>query len=207
MIAWIEGVLREKEPTRIVLDVSGVGYELLISLATFAALPDVDKTVALQVRTVVREDALLLYGFASPLEKAIFDLLCRANRVGPKLAQTILSGIEPDRVLHALAQKDHALLCRAPGVGKKLAERMAVELCEPAAKLREQRAGDLGEISADEAAGVSEAEIRDQVLSALINLGYPKAQAERVVEASAREAGEGLSIEDWIRIALRRLAR
>ena len=207
MIAWIEGVLREKEPTRIVLDVSGVGYELLISLATFGELPDVDKTAALHVRTVVREDALLLYGFASPLEKAIFDLLCRANRVGPKLAQTVLSGIEPARVLHALAEKDHALLCRAPGVGKKLAERMAVELSEPAASLRDHRASEIPGMSDDEGAGVSDAEIREQVLSALINLGYPKAQAERVVEASAREAGEGLSIEDWIRIALRRLAR
>jgi len=207
VIAWIEGVLREKEPTRIIMDVRGVGYELLISLSTFGQLPDVGKTIALYVRTIAREDALLLYGFASRREKAIFDLLCRANRIGPKLAQTILSGIEPERVVYGLAEGDHELLCRAPGVGKKMAERMVVELRESAAQLRERAPGDAGSAAAPEAAEASDSEIRDQVLSALLNLGYPKTQAERVVEAAAREAGEGLSIEDWIRIALRRLAR
>ena len=90
MIAWVEGVLRDKTPMRLVVDVSGVGYELSISLTTFSQLPDAGKTVALPVQTVAREDALLLYGFATRHEKSVFELLLRANRVGPRLAQTIL---------------------------------------------------------------------------------------------------------------------
>jgi len=208
MIAWLEGILREKEPTRVLMDVSGVGYELLISLSTFAALPSASERVALQVRTIVREDAFVLHGFATGRERSIFDLLLKAGRVGPKLAQTILSGIEPERVLRALRDGDVKVLSGAPGVGRKMAERMAVELKERAGELC---AAGGGGISGDaEAAGVSasgDAEVRDQVLSALVNLAYPRAQAERVVDAAAAEAGDSPGIEELIRAALRRLAR
>lgn len=207
MIAWLEGVLREKEPTRVVLDVQGVGYELLISLSTFGELPDVGKTVALRVKTIAREDALLLYGFATPRERVIFDLLLRANRIGPRLAQTILSGISPDRTLRGLADGDVSLLCKAPGVGKKMAERMIVELRERAQELQGLMLPGQGPSDGARPVIVGDAETRDQVLSALINLGYPKAQAEKLVDAAAAEAGEGAGIEEWIRTALRRLAR
>jgi Holliday junction DNA helicase RuvA len=203
MIAWLEGQLREKAPTRVVLDVGGVGYELLVSLQTFEKLPDLGKTLALQVRTVVREDALLLYGFASSRERDAFDLLLRANRVGPKLAQAILSGIAPDRLLYALRDGDIKSLRRVPGVGPKMAERMGVELREAAGDL-------IGEVSEAAAAAGEPAEgedVHEQLLSALLNLGYPRTQAERVVDSSATEAGEGASIETLIRVALRRLAR
>jgi Holliday junction DNA helicase RuvA len=203
MIAWLEGQLREKAPTRVVLDVGGVGYELLVSLQTFEKLPDLGKTLALQVRTVVREDALLLYGFASSRERDAFDLLLRANRVGPKLAQAILSGIAPDRLLYALRDGDIKSLRRVPGVGPKMAERMGVELREAAGDL-------IGEVSEGAAAAGEPAEgedVHEQLLSALLNLGYPRTQAERVVDSSATEAGEGASIETLIRVALRRLAR
>jgi Holliday junction DNA helicase RuvA len=208
MIAWLEGVLRSKQPTRVVLDVQGVGYELLISLSTFSQLPDLGKTVALHVRTIAREDALLLYGFATLRERAIFELLLRANRIGPKLAQTILSGIAPDHVIAALAGGDHKKLCTAPGVGKKMAERMVVELRDAAVELCE----DAGVPALDgSGAGTSVApagdEIREQVLSALVNLGYPKSQADKVVEATAKELTPEEPIEAWIRVALRRLAR
>jgi len=191
-----------------VVDVQGVGYELLVSLYTFGDLPDVGKTVALHVRTIAREDAQLLYGFTTSREKTIFELLLRANRIGPRLAQTILSGIEPDRVLAGLAGGDVTLLCKAPGVGKKMAERMVVELRERAGELHQlspQGTPGSGEATPD--APTPDAEIRDQVLSALVNLGYPKGQAEKLVDAAATEAGEGASIESWIRTALRSLAR
>lgn len=205
MIAWLEGILKEKVPGRLLLDVGGVGYELLISLSTFALLPDVGKTIAVYARTVVREDALLLYGFATSIEREIFDLLLKANRVGPKLAQTILSGIEPQRVILGLRDGDIQLLCSAPGVGKKMAERMVLELKERAGELASQ----LGEApgTALEADTSSDSETREQVISALLNLGYPKPQAERVVDAAAIEAGEEASIEELVRVALRRMAR
>ena len=119
MIAWLEGQLREKAPTRIVLDVQGVGYELLVPLATFEALPDVGKRVSLLVHTAVREDAIQLFGFATALEKSLFHLLLKANRVGPKLAQSILSGMEPHRLLRLLREADAKGLKKAPGVGPK----------------------------------------------------------------------------------------
>ncbi len=207
MIAWLEGVLREKEPTRVLLDVRGVGYQLLISLATFAELPDVGKTIALHAKTVAREDALLLYGFATARERVIFDVLLRANRVGPKLAQTILSGIAPERVVAALANGDLKLLCSAPGVGKKMAERMLVELREPASELLASAPGEVGPARDEEQHPEGDEEIREQVLSALLNLGYPRSQAERVVDAIAKEVDAGETIEAWIRVALRRLAK
>lgn len=203
MIARLEGLLREKAPTRLVIDVGGVGYELLVSLQTFESLPVKGKTVALEVRTVVREDAFLLYGFATSMERDAFDLLVRANRVGPRLAQTILSGIAPGPLLRALCEGDAETLQRAPGVGRKMAERMALELRDGAEELIEQA----GLPVASAAGGGGDREVREELLSALVNLGYPRAQAERVAEVSAREAGEGASIESLIRVALKRLAR
>jgi len=208
LISWLEGTLREKRPDRVILDVNGVGYELLISLTTFGALPDVGKTVAMHARTVAREDALLLHGFATLEEREVFELLLKANRIGPRLAQTILSGVEPERVVAGLRDGDAKLLATAPGVGKKMAERMIVELRERAAELvsiaavatpgTPARVGDEPE---------SDLETRDQALSALLNLGYPRNQAERVVDAASGDAGEGASLEELIRHALRRLAR
>jgi Holliday junction DNA helicase RuvA len=207
MIAWLEGTLKEKTPGRVLVDVAGVGYELSISLTTFAALPDVGKTIAVYARTVAREDALLLYGFATSVERDVFDLLVKANRVGPKLAQTILSGIDPNRVLRGLRDGDIKLLSSAPGVGKKMAERMVLELKERAGELTGDDWGDPAAPPQIEGIAGSDAETREQVISALLNLGYPKAQAERVVEAAAIEAGDSVSIEELVRVALRRLAR
>ena len=204
MIAWVEGTLREKSPVRVVVDVQGVGYELHIPLSTFAALPDAGKTVALHVHTIAREDALLLYGFATAYEKQVFELLLRANRVGPKLAQTILSGIAPERLVAALREGEVSALKGIPGVGPKTGERMVVELRERAAEMAPP-AGSAAPGSG--ASGGESDELRDQVLSALLNLGYPRAHAERVVQAAVDEAGEGAAIESLIRVALRRLAR
>jgi len=203
MIAWLEGCLREKAPTRVVLDVQGVGYELQIPLSTFEALPGLGKTVALLVHTAVREDAIQLFGFATTLEKELFHLLLRASRVGPKLAQSVLSGMEPQRLLRVLREADAKGLQKAPGVGPKLAERIVVELRDEAEKL----AGRLGATrSGAEPRTALTGDAGDELLSALVNLGYPRARAERVVEAALAEAPEEARLEALIRIALRRLA-
>lgn len=203
MIAWLEGKLREKAPTRIVLDVQGVGYELLVPLSTFETLPDLGKAVSLLVHTAVREDAIQLFGFATSLEKELFHLLLRASRVGPKLAQSILSGMEPHRLLRLLREADAKGLRKAPGVGPKLAERIAVELRDDAEKLAGRLAASGIGVPGGEIAAVDPAE---ELLSALTNLGYPPAQAGRVVEAALSEASADASLEDLIRVALRRLA-
>lgn len=203
MIAWLEGCLREKAPTRVVLDVQGVGYELQIPLSTFEALPAAGKTVALLVHTAVREDAIQLFGFATTLEKELFHLLLRASRVGPKLAQSVLSGMEPDRLLRVLREADAQGLQKAPGVGPKLAERIAVELRDDAEKL----AARLGAaLPGTEPRTALAGDAGEELLSALVNLGYPRARAERVVEAALASAPEEASLEALIRIALRRLA-
>jgi Holliday junction DNA helicase RuvA len=204
MIAWLEGNLREKAPTRIVLDVQGVGYELLVPLSTFETLPDIGKKVSLLVHTAVREDAIQLFGFASSLEKELFHLLLRASRVGPKLAQSILSGMEPARLLRLLRDADAKGLRKAPGVGPKLAERIAVELRDDAEKLA-GRLGTTGAHSGSES--LSAIEPGEELMSALVNLGYPRNQAERVVDAALAEATPESSLEELIRVALRRLAR
>lgn len=203
MIAWLEGNLREKAPTRVVLDVRGVGYELLVPLSTFESLPDLGKTVSLLVHTAVREDAIQLFGFATSLEKELFHLLLKASRVGPKLAQSILSGMDPHRLLRLLRDADAKGLRKAPGVGPKLAERIAVELREDAEKLA-------GRVGADGPTGsptlFDRVEPDEELLSALVNLGYKGAQAERVVESAMAEAGPGAGLEELIRVALRHLA-
>lgn len=200
MIARVEGTLREKTPTRVVVDVHGVGYELLVPLSTFAALPDEGKTVALRVHTAVREDAIQLFGFATALERAAFELLLKASRVGPRLAQNVLSGIAADVLLDAIRRGDVAALRGVPGVGTKTAERIVVELKDRAAEV----SGLAASVGSSAAAAQEPA---GQALSALLNLGYARAQAERVVEAAAAEVGPEASLEALIREALRRLAR
>ncbi len=128
MIARLEGVLIELAPTRVVIDVQGVGYEVLIPLSTFTELPDLGKVVALHVHTHARENALQLFGFLTLAERASFELLLRANRVGPKLAQTVVSGIAPAELLAAIRGGKASVLLAVPGIGAKMAERILVEL-------------------------------------------------------------------------------
>ena len=204
MIARLEGLLIERTPTRVVIDVGGVGYEALIPLSTFSRLPDEGKTVALRIHTHVREDALLLFGFATELERAAFGMLLHASRVGPKLAQAILSGIDAATLVRAIQRGDVATLRAAPGVGAKLAERIVVELRD--------RAGELAEASADvEAPSTPERSADDarrgELVSALVNLQMPRPKAERVAEDVVGERGAEAPIEELVRAALQRLAR
>ncbi len=208
MIARLEGVLARLEPTRIVVDVAGVGYELHIPLSTFAELPDLGKTVVLEVHTHLREGAIELFGFASQAEKKAFAMLLRVSRVGPRLAQTILSGITPERLLDAIRDAELAPLRAVPGVGTKLAQRLIVELRDRVDELALEVGldGETSEVRGEVARGPDDP-AREQTLSALLNLGYPRSQAERVVEDALREAGSDAGLEGLVRAALRRLSR
>ncbi len=212
MIARLEGVLIELAPTRVVIDVQGVGYEVLIPLSTFTELPDLGKVVALHVHTNARENALQLFGFLTLAERAAFELMLRANRVGPKLAQTVVSGIAPAELLAAIRGGKASVLLAVPGIGAKMAERILVELRdrgdELAAVLSAARSSDgLGELEGSLDDDTTPTSVRDQTLSALLNLGYPRAHAERVLDAACDEAGPDASIEALVRSALKRLAK
>jgi Holliday junction DNA helicase RuvA len=206
MIARLEGILLEKTPTRVILGVDGVGYEALIPLSTFTRLPDEGKTVALRIHTHVREDTFQLYGFSTQGERVAFELLLHASRIGPKLAQTILSGIEAEALVAAIRDGDAAALRAVPGIGPKTAERIVVELRDRAEDLagistgfpRESRPGPRSS---------AKSEVRHQLVSALVNLQTPKAKAERVGAEVIGELGESAAIEDLVRAALRRLAK
>jgi Holliday junction DNA helicase RuvA len=202
VIAWVEGVLREREPTRVVIDVGGVGYEVAIPLSTFAELPDEGKTVGLRIHTHAREGAIQLFGFATAVERTAFELLLRASRVGPRLAQTVLSGITPVDLLSAIRSGDAARLRAVPGVGSKMADRILVELRDRADELAlaVSSSGTTPQAAAGESA-------REQTLSALLNLGYPRSQAERVLSEVEAELGDDVAIESFVRAALKRLGR
>jgi Holliday junction DNA helicase RuvA len=205
VIARLEGRLLERTPTRVVIDVGGVGYEALIPLSTFSRLPDEGKTVALRIHTHVREDALLLFGFATELERAAFGLLLHASRVGPKLAQAILSGLDAATLVRAIQRGDVATLRSAPGIGAKLAERIVVELRDRVGELVEPGAG---AEATPEAGGLRGGDaLRDELVSALVNLQTPRPKAERLAEDVVGEHGPETPIEELVRAALQRLAR
>jgi Holliday junction DNA helicase RuvA len=172
MIAHLRGLILEKSPNRVVLECGGVGYEAAISIPTFSSLPDAGSEAALHIYTHVREDQLALFAFATPSEKRLFEKLLTISGIGPKLALTILSGLEPERLIAAIRSSDHAMLTRIPGVGKKTAERVALELKD---KLDALAAG--APVTQASAAGIT----GNDVLSALVNLGYPQAAAEKAI--------------------------
>ncbi|HEU4427118.1 MAG TPA: Holliday junction branch migration protein RuvA [Myxococcota bacterium] len=203
MIARLEGTLLERTPTRVVIDVRGVGYEAWIPLSTFSQLPDEGKTVALRIFTHVREDALVLYGFASEGERAVFELLLHASGVGPKLAQRILSGIDASALVRAIRASDLATLRTVPGVGAKLAEKICVELRERAIEV----AGLAGGTEPARGAGGEDDAARAQLISALLNLQTPRPKAERVAGEVIDTLGARAELGELVRAALRRLAR
>jgi Holliday junction DNA helicase RuvA len=205
VIARLEGVLLERTPTRVVIDVRGVGYEAWIPLSTFSQLPDEGKTVALRVYTHVREDALVLYGFASEAERAAFELLLHASGVGPKLAQRILSGIDAAALVRAVRATDLATLRTVPGVGAKLAEKICVELRDRVEELAAFASG--GSATPSRASAGDDEGTRAQLVSALLNLQTPRPKAERVAGEVLEELGASAGLGELVRAALRRLAR
>ncbi|MDE3153548.1 MAG: Holliday junction branch migration protein RuvA [Acidobacteriota bacterium] len=200
MIAFLRGRLLEKHPNRIVVDVQGVGYEVHVPLSTFYGLGEPGAEVALRVHTHVREDALALFGFRTPRELDLFERLIAISGVGPRLALAVLSGIEPADLVRAVQRGDVKRLTAIPGVGKKTAERIGLEL--------KDRLPAPGEAEAVEAGAAAPAEqLRDDLLSALLNLGYHRPLAERALDAVLKDAGDGAAFEATLKRALRELAR
>lgn len=203
MIAHLRGRILEKHPNRIVVDVAGVGYEVFVPLSTFYGLGDAGIEVALRIHTHVREDALVLYGFATLLEQALFERLIGVSGIGPKLALAVLSGIEPPELIRAIERGDVARLTAIPGVGKKTAERIVLELKDrlPHAQIVAEAGGD---------APPAPSSVRDDVLSALLNLGYHRPLAEKAVALAVKAAPDGTpggGFEHALKQALRELAK
>jgi Holliday junction DNA helicase RuvA len=197
LIALLSGCIFEKHPQRVIVDVNGVGYDVQVPLSTFYNLGDPGAAVTLRVHTHVREDAIALFGFATPLELELFERLIGINGVGPKLALAVLSGIEPAELVRAIRLQDVARLTTIPGVGKKTAERIALELKDRLPK----------GLQVDVARPRSpEDELQDDVISALLNLGYQRSAAEKAIERAA-EGGASGSFQDVLKRALRALAR
>jgi len=198
MIARLAGTLAEKAPDRVVVDVQGVGYAVFVSLQTFAALPAAGATVRLLVHTEVREDAIDLIGFVDEHERALFHLLRKVKGLGPRTSLAVLSGMPAAQLASVIAAGDVGKLQSIPGVGKKLAERVVVE-CRSAAGLL---AGGHGPTTAPTGAASADALV-DEAVSALVNLGYKRAEAERAV---TRARKDGAALEQVIRDALMGLA-
>ena len=194
MIGRLRGTVLEKHPNRVVVDVGGVGYDVQVPLSTFYGLGEPGTGVTLRVHTHVREEVIALYGFASPLEQDLFERLISISGIGPKLALAVLSGIDPGELVRAIRTQDVARLTRIPGVGKKTAERIGLEL-----KDRLPSAGPAGGPADDLQPGGG---LRDDLLSALANLGYQRAAAEKAVDAVVKKAPDA-SFEQALRDVLR----
>ena len=200
MIAHINGILIKKTTQSLIIDNGGIGYEIIVPLSTFYSLPEEDNGVSLHIYTHVREDAFILFGFKTILEKEIFRMLISVTGIGPKLAINILSGIGPDELLEAMAIGDALRLQSIPGVGKKTAERIALELREKAIKVRP----DL-EVTTVQFKTHEDKKVVDDALSALLNLGYPARSAKSAVQ-KALSSIEDFTLEGLIKEALRLLA-
>jgi Holliday junction DNA helicase RuvA len=195
VIAQVRGRLLRKGPQEAVVDVGGVGYRLTIPLSTFYRIGEPGAEVTLLTHTHVREDALALFGFLTPVEQALFERLIAVSGVGPKLAISVLSGIEAPDLVAALRSSDLARLTRVPGVGKKTAERLVLELKDK-----------LQDLPSAAAAPSAPSAAADDIASALVHLGYSRPEAERAVERALREHGEG-RFEDLLRFALQVVSR
>jgi Holliday junction DNA helicase RuvA len=199
MIAHLRGRLLEKHPNRVIVDVNGVGYDVHVPLSTFYEMAEPGEEIALRVHTHVREDALLLYGFATVLELQIFERLLSVSGIGPKLALAVLSGIEPNELVSAIRTANVARLTGIPGIGKKIAERIGLELKDKMASFLP------AETPASPAAAAGDA-LRTDVLSALMNLGYHRPLAERATDSALKKSA-GSSFETVLKHALRELSK
>lgn len=195
MIARLKGTLVEKSPNRLIVDVAGVGYDVLVPLSTFYGLGEAGSAVTLRVHTHVREEVIALYGFHTALELDLFERLITINGIGPKLALAVLSGIDTTDLVRAIRTQDVARLTRIPGVGRKTAERIGLEL-----KDRLPQATDVDVVTPDGG------DRRTDLLSALTNLGYKGAVAEKAVDAALKRAPDA-PFEDVLRDVLRGMTK
>ena len=197
MIALLRGTLVEKKPSRLIVDAGGVGYDVQVPLSTFYGLGEPGVPVSLRIHTHVREDVLALYGFATPLEQELFERLIAISGVGPKLALSVLSGIEPAGLLKAVRLQDVARLTSIPGVGKKTAERICLEL-------KDRLSAALKAIGEAQAVAEPGDQLREDLLSALLNLGYQRAAADKAIEKALSDSRE-VAFDAALKDVLRRL--
>lgn len=206
MIAHLNGTLLSKQATSVIVDVAGVGYEVMIPVSTFYDLEDVGSTVQLRIYTHVREDALQLYGFKTARERELFLKLISVSGIGPKLGITLLSGMSADEMIASIRTNNLARLTLIPGVGRKTAERLIMELREKVADLSsaqlEEELGAKPEVTAQ----TTEDAVRSDALSALLNLGYQRTAAEKAIDGALVEGGD-ITVESILRRSLKKLAR
>jgi len=195
MIGYLEGKIIRLTPEKAVLSVHGVGYDVNIPLSTFSFLEKQAGEVALHIHTHVREDAIELYGFSSERQRTLFEKLIGVSGIGPKLARVVLSGLSSGDLVTALASQDAARLSSVPGIGKKTAERMIVEL--------KDRVQDLGGDEVTEPIVTEE----NELVQALVNLGYKEREAQQAVGEAQRDTGEDVEFEALLRASLKRLAK
>jgi len=201
MIAHLQGMLAVKTVERVVVDVHGVGYQVVVPLSTYYALPDLQERVMLLTTMYVREDTMRLYGFATPQEQEMFELLISVSSVGPRLALNMLSSLTATDLRQTIAQAETRRLQAIPGVGRKTAERVVLELQDKMAALALTTAGQSPLlVTADE-------QVMRDVISALLNLGYRQQEAERAVRAARAKQDGSLTLEALLKDALQALAR
>jgi Holliday junction DNA helicase RuvA len=196
MIAHLRGKLLAKHPNQVIVETSGVGYDVTITVPTFSDLPATGTEVALHIHTHVREDALALYGFLRSSEKLLFEKLIMVSGIGPKLAITILSGMPAEEMVRSIRGNDVARLTRIPGIGKKTAERMVLELRDKLPEVSSPAAPSVPTLSATQ----------EDVLSALLNLGYQRASVEKAISGMAG-TGDAANFDQMFRTALGRLSK
>jgi len=199
MIARLAGTLADKTPGRMIVDVQGVGYDVQVPLSTFYVAGEPGDGVVLRIHTHVREDVIALYGFATELEQQLFERLISISGIGPKLALAVLSGIEPPDLVRAIRAQDVARLTAIPGVGKKTAERIGLEL-------KDRMPQSVPAVAGTPKPGDVESQLRADLLSALLNLGYQRVPAERAIEKEVA-ASPDARFEDALRAVLRSLMK
>ncbi|PYR95015.1 MAG: Holliday junction branch migration protein RuvA [Acidobacteria bacterium] len=199
MIARLKGTLVEKAPTRLIIDVAGVGYDVLVPLSTFYGIGDAGADVTLRVHTHVREDVIALYGFGSAIEQDLFERLITISGIGPKLALAVLSGIDAGELVRAIRSQDVARLTKIPGVGKKTAERIGLELKDRLPSALQPAGATAVQASPDD-------QLRDDLLSALTNLGYQRVAAEKAIDAVLKRTPDA-PFEQLVRDILRAMMR
>ena len=203
MIAHLSGTLLSKNPNSVIVDVSGVGYEVNIPVSTFYELEDTGANVKLRIYTHVKEDALQLYGFKTARERELFINFISVSGIGPKIGIALLSGMSADELIASIKSNNLARLTLIPGVGKKTAERLIVDLREKMTALSTAQVEDAGArpAAAEES---TEDSVRSQALSGLMNLGYQRSAAEKAIDAALSEGGD-ISVESILKRSLRKL--
>jgi len=201
MIALINGLLIHKATSSVIVDANGVGYRIFVPLTTFYTLPDTNQPVTLHVHTHVRPDAISLFGFGSGNEKEVFELMLSVSGIGPRLAMNILSGISAEELMKAVSEGNLNRLVSIPGVGKKTAERMLLELKDKIVKL-----STCNVIHKDNGDILTFDSIKDDALSALVNLGYKTHKAREAVDKIMSESSQSLALDLLLKKALKILA-